>query len=148
MQYKKIDWRSAGILLYRSIISFFLFYGHGWKKLLKFDEIAPKFPDPLGIGTTASMLMATISETAIAAMIIIGLFTRFAAAQLVLLFLVIILIVHAGDSFRDLEKALMYLVAYVSLMVSGAGRYSIDGLLVQRFENNGKGNGIIARLLK
>jgi uncharacterized membrane protein YphA (DoxX/SURF4 family) len=31
-----------------------------------------------------------------------------------------------NDGFRDMEMALLYLMAYIALLIAGPGRYSLD----------------------
>ena len=56
----------------------------------------------------------------------LGLFTRLASLPLIFTMLVAILARHWGDPFGQVEKALMYLFAYLSLLLAGAGWYSLD----------------------
>ena len=46
---------SVGLLLHRVVFGGFMLVGHGWGKLMSFNEKAAGFPDPLGIGSSASM---------------------------------------------------------------------------------------------
>ena len=38
-------------------------------------------------------------------------------------------VVHGDDPFRDKELAFLYLACFTALVMTGAGRYSIDGWL-------------------
>jgi len=100
---------------------------HGWPKLLRLlgsDEIT--FPDPLGIGPVMSLVMATLTEVAGSILIMAGLATRLAAFSLAFTMAVAAFIVHADDPFNRVELALMYLLVYIALMITGSGKYSID----------------------
>jgi putative oxidoreductase len=43
--------------------------------------------------------------------------------------LVIIFIVHSGDPFGDKESAYIYLLMYLSLLLAGPGKYSLDRMM-------------------
>ena len=104
-----------------------MLYGHGWGKLLRlFGDDPIKFSDPFGIGPPASLALVVFAELFCAFLIAIGLFTRQAAIPLIITMLVAIFYAHLGDPFPKIEKALMYLTAYVSLLLTGPGWYSLD----------------------
>lgn len=124
---KRID---LALLLLRITFGGLMIINHGWGKLLKFFADAPlKFSDPLGVGTTASLSLAVFAEIFCAALLVIGLFTRWATIPLIITMVVAAFIVHAGDSFKEIEKALLFLLAYVSLFFSGPGKYSLDQMI-------------------
>lgn len=106
-----------------------MLYGHGWDKLINFSAKSGKFPDPIGVGSAPSLGLAVFSEVFCAAALILGLFTRAAAVPLLITMLVAAFIVHGGDGFKGMEKALLFAVPYLTLMFTGAGAYSIDSKL-------------------
>jgi putative oxidoreductase len=100
---------------------------HGWPKLMRLiqgGEIS--FPDPLGMGPTLSLVMATLAEFGGSILIILGLATRFASFSLAFTMFVAVFIVHAGDPFSKMEMGLIYLLVYIILMITGGGKYSLD----------------------
>jgi putative oxidoreductase len=99
---------------------------HGLPKLSSFSEKMETFPDPLGVGSTLSLSMAVFSEVFCSIFLLIGYKTRFFTAPLVITMLVAFFLVHGQDPFRDRELAFMYLLAYVAIMFTGAGKYSLD----------------------
>ncbi len=124
MTNKKTD---LALLLLRLAFGGFMIIGHGWPKLLKlFGEAPIKFMDFMGLGPTASLALATFAELGCALLIVLGLFTRLASLPLIFTMLVAILARHWGDPFGQVEKALMYLFAYLSLLLAGSGWYSLD----------------------
>ena len=86
-----------------------------------------------GIGVPLPMLNAILvasSETIGGAMLIVGFMTRFAAATQVIAMLVAIFLVHWSNGFTangGYQWALLMAAAAFTLMMDGAGRYSIDG---------------------
>ncbi|MBK9291161.1 MAG: DoxX family protein [Bacteroidetes bacterium] len=103
---------------------------HGLPKLAKLlpgQEIV--FPDPLGIGTLPSLLLAVFAEVVCSLLILLGLGTRLAAIPLAITMAVAAFMVHAGDPFARKELALMYLLSYITLIVTGSGKFSVDRYL-------------------
>lgn len=118
---------SLGLLLIRLAAGGMMIYGHGWGKLMAFSKKAPKFPDPLGIGNELSMMAAIAGEVLFPALLIIGVFTRLAAVPAAFTMVVAAFIVHGDDPFAKQEMALLYLTAFLTLIMTGAGRFSVDG---------------------
>lgn len=115
------------LLLLRLTFGGAMIYGHGWGKLLRlFGDDPITFADPFGIGPTASLALAAFAEVLCALLIMVGLFTREATVPLIITMLVAIFFRHWGDPFGKVEKALLYLIPYISLMLTGPGWYSID----------------------
>ncbi len=91
-----------------------------------------------GMGVPLPMLNAVLvasSETIGGAMLIIGLMTRFAAATQVIAMLVAVFMVHWSNGFTangGYQWALLMAVAAFTLMMDGAGRYSIDGMMSKK----------------
>ena len=102
---------------------------HGWGKLTGFRSGASSFPDPLGAGSTVSMGLAIFAEVVCAALLVLGLATRFAALVLIILMVVAFTIVHGtkltgpGNG----EMAFLYLAGFVTIFLAGPGRISVDG---------------------
>lgn len=118
---------SIGLLLLRIAVGVMMIYGHGWGKLMSFSERSSGFPDLLGIGGPANMALAIGAEVFAAALIVLGLFTRVVAIPLAITMIVAAFIVHADDPFGKKELALLYLSACLTLIFTGAGKFSVDG---------------------
>lgn len=129
---------SIGLLLNRLIFGGFMLYGHGWSKLMSFSEQASNFPDPLGIGSTASMAAAIFGEVVCSALMVLGVATRISALPLIFTMGVAAFIVHAdaplfmSGGAAAKEPALLYLAAGALLFFTGAGRFSIDGIISRK----------------
>lgn len=103
---------------------------HGFPKLqmlLNGGEI--QFPDPLGVGSTLSLLLAVFAEAFCAVLLFLGLATRFASAVLAFTMGVAAFIIHAADPLGKKEMAILYLLIFLTLLVFGPGRYSLDNLI-------------------
>ena len=120
---------SLGLLLLRVGVGLTMALGHGWGKLQSFGELATKFPDPLGIGSRLSLMGAIGGELVCPLLVALGLGTRLAAIPAAFTMGVALLVIHAADPFAKQEKALLFLIAFVVLVFTGAGRYSLDARL-------------------
>ncbi|MDP3938696.1 MAG: DoxX family protein [Deltaproteobacteria bacterium] len=123
---------SFGLLVLRVGTAGMMIYSHGWDKLAGFTEKSAVFPDPLGIGSAASLALATFAEFFCAIAILLGFATRVAALPLVINMLVVVLVVHGADPFAKKEFALLYAIPYITLLFAGGGKYSLDAVLWSR----------------
>ena len=134
---------SIGLLLFRVAFGAYM-TAHGWGKLQMllagdFDG----FGDPIGLGSRASLILVTVAEFACALLVLLGLWTRYAAAPIVFAMGVAAFVVHRSDPWTSgggaelffagkskmwssKEPALLYLSTFLTLMLTGAGRYSLD----------------------
>jgi putative oxidoreductase len=112
-----------------------LLIGHGMGKWQNYNAILEKgFLDPFGIGVANSLTAAAVSETVMAGLVAVGLLTRLACIPLVVTFGVAAFIAHANDPLfmgggPAKEPALMYGLAFLTLLFTGPGKFSIDGLM-------------------
>jgi len=120
----------AGLLLLRLGAALMLL--HGWDKYVSFSENSGDWPDPFHIGTVMSYSLTVFAELGCTVFLLLGLFTRPALVPLIVTFLVIVFVVHGKDPFEEKEHALLYLFLYLSLLFTGPGKYSLDGLLQKR----------------
>ncbi|GAA0891146.1 DoxX family protein [Fulvivirga kasyanovii] len=119
------------LILRVSAASFML--THGYPKLMTLiegGEIA--FYDFLGLGMTASLALAVLAEFVCSILLILGLGTRLAALPLIITMLVAAFAVHADDPFGKKEFALLYLLIFATILVFGAGKYSVDRFLEKK----------------
>ena len=123
---------SLGLLVLRLSFGFLMILGHGWGKLANFTGLAEKFPDPLGIGTQLSLVAAIGAEVGCSILLIIGLCTRFATIPLAFTMCIALFVIHGADPWKKQELAAVFLAAYVTLLCTGAGRYSVDSWLAER----------------
>jgi putative oxidoreductase len=114
-----------GLLILRVGISFFMVH-HGYEKLQSLLAGSTDFPDPLHVGGQMSLALTVFAEFFCSILLALGLFTRFALVPLIICMLVIVLIVAAKESLADREHAIMFLVVYLGLFCTGAGKFSVD----------------------
>lgn len=117
---------SVGLLVLRLGAAGLLIGGHGWPKLASFSEKAARFGDPLGVGSELSLALAVFAEVFCALLVGLGVFTRLTSIPVVFLLAVAAFVVHADDPWPRKEFALIYLLPYLTLVFTGAGRYSVD----------------------
>lgn len=126
---------NVALLFLRITIGVFMLT-HGFGKLTMLFEGGPvQFADPIGIGPAASLVLAVFAEVLCSIFLIFGLATRFAVIPLLITMLVAVLIVHSADPFRVKEMALLYLIVFMSILISGAGKISIDNLIYKKFNS-------------
>ena len=119
---------NLALLVMRLWLGSAMFFNHGLDKLVHFKDIAPNFPDPLGIGQPVSLALVMFAEVVGSLLLIMGLLTRFAALMLVIDLFVAFLMVHqtALSGKNSGELAFVYLSGFVVLLIAGSGMISLD----------------------
>ena len=121
------------LLLLRLAFGGAMIYGHGWGKLMRlFSDEPIKFFNFMGLGPDISLGLATFAEVGCALLLMLGLFTRWATIPLIITMLVAVFLRHSGDPFGQVEKAILYLITYICLLITGAGWYSLDAQVRNR----------------
>lgn len=118
---------SAWLLIARLFFGAMLFR-HGYEKLLNFDTLSATFADPLGIGSQISLLLAIFAEVFCAVAFMLGFFFRFSVLPMIATMGVAFWWVHKGNVAGG-ELALIYLVVFLQMLMTGPGRFSLDALL-------------------
>ncbi len=125
---------SVSLLFLRIIVGTFMLT-HGFVKLLMlFGDDPIQFADPIGIGVTASFVLTVFAEFLCSVFLIFGFATRFSALSILITMLVAALIVHAPDAFMRKELPLLYAAIYLVLIITGAGKYSVDQLISKKIK--------------
>ena len=118
---------SIGLLALRLGAGGLLLLGHGWPKLMQWEQKSLTFADPLGVGPAVSLGLVIFAEVACALLVMIGFATRWALVPILVFFAVAIFMQHAGQPFAERELAMIYAVPFVALMFTGPGRFALDG---------------------
>ena len=122
---KKTLLSDLGLAFFRIAVSGMMLV-HGIPKFQNLISGNFEFGDPLGIGAAPSLFLAVIGEMVCPLLIILGFKTRLAAIPAAVTMAVAAFIVHGSDDFATKEKALFYLVAFITLILVGPGKFSID----------------------
>ncbi len=109
-----------------------LMMGHGLGKVQDLFAGKTGFPDPLGIGPVPSLALAAVAEFVCALAVVIGFKTRWAAIPVAVTMLVAAFVFHAGDGWAKQEFPLLYAAGFLTLVFTGAGRHSVDGMFKKR----------------
>ena len=117
---------NIALLVLRVVFAGSMLYGHGLSKLNKLIEGDLGFANPIGIGEAPTLVLAVFAEFLAPIFIIIGYRTKFFSFFPAATMFVAAFIVHMGDPFGKIEKALLFLAVFVILMITGSGKYSID----------------------
>ncbi len=124
----KDEQRNLVILFLRIFAGGFLLR-HGLVKIANFQELVGTFPDPLWIGSEASLYLSIFAEAICAVMVIWGVLTRIASAIIVINMSVAGFIALHGMPFQAKELALVYFFIFIAIAVLGGGKYSIDWVI-------------------
>lgn len=115
-----------GYLVLRVSAGGTMLWQHGWPKLMGFAERMDDFADPFGMGGTFSLILIVFAEVICSALVVLGLWTRVALVPLILGMAVIAFMVKSGQDFAEKELAVVYLCAFITLLFTGSGRFSVD----------------------
>lgn len=134
---------SAGLLVLRLFFGLTMLIHHGWDKMITFSSKASDFPDPMHVGHSVSLGMTVFAEVVAAALLTIGLWTRFAALVLAFEMGVAFVLVHEMKLSGPMpgEMAFVYFGAYFTLFLAGGGKLSVDKMLFGKSSSGGGGWG-------
>lgn len=121
----------GGLLILRLFAGFLLFYCHGLGKVTNFSQMSAHFPNPLHIGSLPTLLFAVLSDAICSLLVLLGIGTRYAALIVVINLAAAFTLVHhmTVTGPHNGELPLLFLGAYLTLVLTGAGRYSVDAAL-------------------
>jgi putative oxidoreductase len=106
-----------------------LMMNHGYDKLIHYGDRHNKFMNFLGIGSSLSLALVIFAEFFCSLFIVLGLFTRFAVIPLIIVMGVALFKAHNAEFFGKGEIAALYLAAYITLLLVGPGRVSVDSMV-------------------
>jgi len=118
----------SSLLLAARILFGLLLASHGLQKMMEFSIMETQFPDPLGIGSNVSLILAIFGELVCSIAFIFGFLTRLAMIPMIFTMCVAFVSVH-GSSISAGELAFVYLLVFVLLFIAGPGKYSVDNFL-------------------
>jgi putative oxidoreductase len=118
-----------GALILRIAFGLLLLIDHGLGKITHFSDYEYTFYNFLNIGHRWSLVLCIFAEVVCAGLLALGLFTRLAALVLVINFSVASFMALKGQTLEHRELPLVFLAAFVTLLLTGPGKYSVDGAM-------------------
>ena len=101
---------------------------HGLPKFDRlFGEGPVKFADPFGLGPEISLALVLFAEVGCSLLVMAGFKTRWATLPLLFTMLMAAFYAHGSDPFSDKELSLTFFTLFLSILISGGGRFSLDG---------------------
>ena len=107
---------SGGMMLTHGIPKFGRLFGEG----------PVKFADPFGLGPEISLGMVLFAEVGCSLLVMLGFKTRWATLPLLFTMLMAAFYAHGNDPFSDKELSLLFFTLFLSVLISGGGRFSLD----------------------
>jgi len=127
-----------GLVVLRVWTAVTLLMRHGWEKRPgQWDHMLHGFPDPIGIGSYASFVIAFMADFVGSLLLVVGLGTRWIALYCFFNTLVAWAFVHHFVFFGITQESdhgeliVLYLGSFLTLMVAGGGKASLDRLLTR-----------------
>ena len=102
---------------------------YGYDKLVHFAEKKATFMNFMGIGSTLSLSLVIFAEFFCAMLLIIGIFSRLVVVPLIIVMSVALFKAHNFDVFGMGEKAALYLACFLTILLCGPGKISVDGMM-------------------
>jgi putative oxidoreductase len=111
-----------------------MFFAHGLDKLTNFNELSQTFPNVLGFGSYFSLMVSIFCEFCCSLFLITGLMVRITVIPMIVSMAVAFFDVHDGMLPQG-ELALIYLIMFLLLYITGPGRFSIDYLIDKKIKS-------------
>ena len=115
------------LILALRILFGILLMSHGVQKWANYDVMSGSFPDPLGIGSQLSLVLA-----------IFGFLYRLAMLPMIFTMCIAFFVVHGSDPFAVKELAFIYLVVFILLYIAGPGKFSLDHFIAKALASHKK----------
>lgn len=109
-----------------------LFFMHGLDKMMNFNVLSETFPSVLGFGSYMTLMVSIFCEFCCSLFLMTGLLIRITVLPMIVAMAVAFFDVHDA-MMPEGELALVYLVVFIVLYITGPGRYSADYLIDRKF---------------
>ena len=124
----------------RAILFLRLFVGvlialHIIDKLQTYNFVLTGYPALLFESSWATFVIFTTLEALFAVMIIVGFGTRFAAFIMAMGMFVEIFLIFSTLGWLGVERQILYIGIYVTLVISGSGRYGLETHIERKRKN-------------
>ena len=132
--------RGKGVSIVLLLIRLFfgaLFFLHGLDKLTNFNELSQNYPSVFGFGSYMTLMITVFCEFACSMFFIVGCVTRIVLLPMIVAMAVAFFDIHDG-MMPDGELALIYMIVFIGIFLTGPGRYSVDYLIDRRVRKDRK----------
>jgi putative oxidoreductase len=102
---------------------------HGYDKLVHFSQYSKQFINFLGMGQQLSLALCVFAEFFCSLFLIFGLFSRLVVIPMIINMTVVVFQAHKGDIFGEGEHGMLFLIAFVTVLIVGPGKISVDGMV-------------------
>ena len=121
---------SLALLLFRVLLGWELFRVHGLRKFKLVGGQKEHVPNPLGLPDRLNGLIATCSDTVVPFLLMLGVGTRLVILPALGVTAIGYFVVHRKSTPEIRDVPYMYTLAFLLILCLGAGKYSIDALLL------------------
>lgn len=125
---------NVAVLALRLVFGLILCFYYGLDKLKNFGHLQYVFPDPFHISHRISLALVIFAELICSLLLVLGLFTRFAALVACFSMCVAEFWAHKGhvaimQGGIIHEQAWLYLTVFFAILLVGPGRISVDSAM-------------------
>ena len=120
---------TSTLLLVVRFIFGLTFLSHGLAKWVAFESMALSFPDPLGVGSTISLLLTLFAEVICSIAFIVGFLYRILMLPMIFAMFIALFVIHSGDPLAARELAIIYLTIFIIMYILGPGKFSVDAAI-------------------
>jgi putative oxidoreductase len=114
-----------------------LFFTHGLDKMMNFTELVNVYPSVLGFGSYMTLMVTIFCEFCCSLFLIAGLLVRLMTVPMIIAMGVAFFDIHDA-LLPEGELALIYLIVFIILFITGPGCFSVDYLIDRKVQNEKK----------
>ena len=123
------------LLLFMRLFFGALFFMHGLDKLTGFNSLSENYPSVMGLGSYMTLMITIFCEFACSMFLMAGLVTRIVLIPMSVAMAVAFFDIHDG-MMPEGELALIFMIVFIALFITGPGRYSVDYLIDKKVEKD------------
>ena len=123
------------LLLFMRLFFGALFFMHGLDKLTGFNSLSENYPSVMGLGSYMTLMITIFCEFACSMFLMAGLVTRIVLIPMIVAMAVAFFDIHDG-MMPEGELALIFMIVFIALFITGPGRYSVDYLIDKKVEKD------------